>query len=162
MQDYSQLERFGVHYCHPTPNGKVERAFNPQVSNRIQQARIILSDPRFSGPDEQFGRALHHLNKRPKPYTEDCVVDAVGALEGVAKIISGLDSMNLGRIMDHEPFQANIHATMRAAIKKIYAYRGADAAHGKIEASSIETEDAEWVLGLCAVTIVYFANKFAK
>ena len=24
MQDYSQLERFGVHYCHPTPiRGKV-------------------------------------------------------------------------------------------------------------------------------------------
>ena len=34
MQDYSQLERFGVHYCHPAPNTGFELIGRlPQISD---------------------------------------------------------------------------------------------------------------------------------
>ena len=38
MQDYSQLERFGVHYCHPTPVRALVRHVgkaSSQVSTRL-------------------------------------------------------------------------------------------------------------------------------
>jgi hypothetical protein len=34
MQDYSQLERFGVHYCHPTPDVNDPEALN-EIFDRI-------------------------------------------------------------------------------------------------------------------------------
>ena len=144
--------------------GQVIRTLNPQVAKQIQEVRILLTSPRFRGPDEQFERAVGYLNKRPDPDEENCVKDAVGAMEAVANIIAGTTGVQLNRLLDREQFTSGIHPTIRQAIDKIYAYRGAapGVGHGQVGPSAVGLAEATWVLATSAATILYLASKFLE
>jgi hypothetical protein len=143
-------------------SGRVERRLNSQAASVIQKAHALVANPRFKGPDEQFERALGYFNKRPEPDEETCVKDAVGAVEATANIIAGTTNVQLNDLLNRKPFRSGIHPTIRQAIDKVYAYRGAapGVAHGQVGPSSVEISDATWVLTVCAGTIVYMVDKF--
>ncbi len=142
--------------------GKVIRALNAQIAKLINESHVLLTDPRFKGPDEQFAKAIEHLNRRPDPDEENCVKDAVGALEAVANIIAGTTGKQLNDLLREELFTSGVHPIIRQAIEKIYAYRGAapGAAHGQVGSAMVTSEEAIWVLATSAATIIYFAHKF--
>jgi hypothetical protein len=144
--------------------GRVIRTLNPQVAKQIQEARTLLTNPKFKGPDEQFERAVGYLNKRPSPDEENCVKDAVGAIEGVANIIAGTTGAQLNTLLDREPFRSDISPTIRQAIDKIYAYRGAapGVGHAQVGPSVVGLAEATWVLATSAATILYFVCKFSQ
>lgn len=141
--------------------GHVMRALNPQVARQIEEARTLLTDPRFQGPDEQFERAIVYLSKRPEPEEENCVKDAIGAVEAVANILAGTTGVQLNRLLNRQPFSSAIHPVIRQAIDKIYAYRGAapGVAHGQVGPSVVSLAEAMWVLSISAATMLYFAQK---
>ena len=143
--------------------GKVIRTLNAQIAKLINESHVLLTDPRFKGPDEQFAKAIEHLNRRPDPDEENCVKDAVGALEAVANIIVGTDGEQLNDLIKDDPFRPGIHPTIIGAIDKLYAYRGAaqGVAHGQVGPPSVRIEEAEWVLATAAATIIYFVRKFS-
>lgn len=144
--------------------GRVTRTLNPQVAKQIREVRTLLTNQRFKGPDEQFGKAVEYLNKRPDPDEENCVKDVVGAIEAVANIIAGTTSVQLNKLLDREPFKSSVHPTIRQAIEKIYAYRGAvpGVAHGQVGPSAVGLAEATWVLDTAAATILYFVCKFPQ
>lgn len=144
--------------------GKVIRTLSPQIAEQINEVRILLTDPKFKGPDEQFAKAIEHLNKHPDPDEENCVKDAVGALEAVANIIAGTSGKQLNELLREEPFKSGIHPIIRQAIEKVYAYRGAapGAGHGQVGPSVVKIEEALWVLATSTATILYFVHKFHK
>lgn len=144
--------------------GRVTRTLNPQVAKQIKEVRTLLTNPRFKGPDEQFGKAVEYLNKRPDPDEENCVKDAVGAVEAVANIIAGTTGVQLDKLLDREPFRSGIHTAVRQAIGKIYAYRGAapGVGHGQVGPSAVGLAEATWVLATAAATILYFVCKFPQ
>ena len=141
--------------------GRVIRALNPQIARQIQEARTLLTNPRFQGPDEQFERAIGYMSQRPEPEEENCVKDAIGAVEAVANILAGTTGVQLNRLLDREPFSSAIHPVIREAIEKIYAYRGAapGVAHGQVGPSVVSLAEAMWVLSISAATILYFTQK---
>jgi hypothetical protein len=125
---------------------------------------ILLNDPKFRGPDEQFAKAVGHLNKRPEPDEENCVKDAVGALEAVTNILVGTSNEQLNKLLEKEPIKSVVHPTIRQSIEKIYAYRGAapGAGHGQVGASVVGVAEATWVLATSAATILYLTTKLTK
>jgi len=141
---------------------KITRTLNPQTSEQIKATTTLLNNPMFQGPDEQFIKAINHLNLRPQPDSENCVKDAVGAVEAVANIIKGTQGEQLNNILVNEPFKSGIHPTISQSIAKIYAYRGAASgvAHGQTGPSVVTVQDAEWVLAMSAATIIYFVHRF--
>ena len=141
--------------------GHVIRALNPQVARHIEEARTLLTDPRFRGPDEQFERAIVYMSKRPEPEEENCVKDAIGAVEAVANILAGTTGVQLNRLLDREPFSSAIHPTIKGAIDKIYAYRGVapGVAHGQVGPSVVSLAEAMWVLSVSAATMLYFTRR---
>lgn len=142
-------------------HGRVIRALHPQVARQIKEARALLTNPRFRGPDEQFERAIGYISKRPEPDEENCVKDAIGAIEAVANILAGTTRVQLNRLLDREPFSSRIHPIIREAIDKIYAYRGAapGVAHGQVGPSAVSLAEAIWILSTSAATILYFVQK---
>lgn len=132
------------------------------ITEIFEHAKTALSEPRFSGPDEQFSKANQHLAKRPEPDTENCVKDAIGALEGIARIATNQPKRTLGEILKREPLKSTVPPLLLAAIEKVYAYRGDEpgVAHGQIGPSTVAIEEADWVLSMCASTMVYFAKRF--
>lgn len=145
-------------------DGEVIRALPPPIQEQIREARILLTNPRFEGPDVQFKKATECLNIRPEPDEENCVKDAVGALEAVANIVAGTTGVQLNTLLNQEPFRSSIHATIRQSIEKIYAYRGVapGVGHGQVGPSVVGIAEAVWVLATSAATIVYFVSKFPQ
>ncbi|MBI2907779.1 MAG: hypothetical protein HYX92_09005 [Chloroflexi bacterium] len=145
-------------------NGQVIHAFHPQIQQQIAEAGALLADPRFRGADEQFGKAIECLSRRPDPDEENCVKDAVGAMEAVANILAGTTGVQLNRLLDQEPYRAGVPTAIRISIEKLYAYRGATpgVAHGQVGQSVVGIEEARWVLAISAATILYFVSKFSR
>ncbi|MBI4310728.1 MAG: hypothetical protein HY681_03010 [Chloroflexi bacterium] len=145
-------------------DGKVVKRLNPQAATAIRAATTLLANPRFRGPDEQLGKAIQHFNKRPQPDKENCVKDAVGAVEATANIIAGTTGVQLNTLLDRKPFSVGIHHAIRQAIEKVYAYRGAapGVSHGQVGAAAVELPEAEWVLTVSAATIAYLVGKFGR
>ena len=144
-------------------DSKVTRTLAPTIQEQIREARVLLTNPRFEGPDEQYKRAIDCLNQRPEPDEENCVKDAVGALEAVANIVAGTAGVQLNTMLNQEPFRSGIHPTIRQSIEKIYAYRGAapGVGHGQVGPSVVGVSEAIWVLATTAATIIYFVSKFS-
>ena len=44
MQDYSQLERFGVHYCHPTPGKALRVAYEVLMNVEVKEVANIVHE----------------------------------------------------------------------------------------------------------------------
>ncbi|MBI2866143.1 MAG: hypothetical protein HYX99_02115 [Chloroflexi bacterium] len=121
----------------------------------------MLRAGKFKGPDQQFQKAIRALNVRPQPDTENCIKDAVGALEGVARIVTGDEKSTLGDLLDKKLVPTIIPKPLHKAFEAVYGYRSTTPGigHGQVEASTVMLEDAELVLGLCAAMIIYLAKK---
>lgn len=145
-------------------NGRVEKLGAPYVDEVVSEVRKVLQHHDYTGPNEQFEKAIAFLNQRPNPDTANCVKDAVGAVEALARIVTGNESLVLSSILDHEPLRSGIHGALRQMMHKLYAYRGdaEGAAHGQISIGQIPVEEAELALGVSASCIIYLAKKFGE
>ena len=145
-------------------HGKIIRDLPPQTVRQLGQVVTVLADPRFKGPDVQFSKAIEHLNRRPDPDEENCIKDAVEALEAVVNIIVGTTDKQLNALLKEEPFKSGIHPIISQMLDKLYAYRGAvpGSAHGQVGPAVVEPADATWVLAVSCATILYLVDKFAK
>lgn len=142
-------------------NGRLERRSTPFVDRQVLRARdVLLSDPRFAGPSQQFERAIEWLSLRPSPDAVNAMREAIGSLEGVARIVSGLHSETLGRIVDRY-FRSRTDQAICSLIDKIYGYASnvGGIRHGQVAPLSVGAEEAELLLGFTASLIVYLSRK---
>jgi hypothetical protein len=145
-------------------NGRIEKLGAPQIDEVVNKVRQVLQNPEYRGPNDQFEKALRFLNQRPNPDTANCVKDAVGAIEGLARIVSGNNKLTLSKILDSEPFRSEIHGALREMMQKLYAYRGdaEGAGHGQTSTGQISVEEAELAFGVSASCMIYLAKRFGK
>jgi hypothetical protein len=145
-------------------HGLVERVGTEQSQRLIDDARRSLRGARFAGPEEQFGKALRALSVRPKPDTANCVKDAVGAVEGVARILTGNHTALLSDIIKDLRAKKVIHGALAKCFDGAYAYRGdaEGAAHGAVTNVDVPLAEAEMTLNVSASLIIYLVNKHAE
>lgn len=144
-----------------TDTGITWRYSSPAKETVEEAERLLVETPELVAPARQWRKAQEHLSKRP-PDHENCVKDAVGALEGVARILTGKTGQTLSKILPGLAGRVGMHKTLETAIDKLYAYRGDEqgVAHGatNTELANLAAE-AEMVLYWTAGAIVYFAKK---
>ena len=143
-------------------DGKFERAGASAADAVVTEARGILRDPQFQGPNDQFLKAVGFYSLRPEPDEENCVKEAVGAVEGMARILLQNDSILLSGAAKELVKRGKLHAPLRKVIDGIYAYRG-DAegvSHGRTGEPEVNIADAEFVLNSSAALIVYLARAY--
>lgn len=142
--------------------GKVERRRPEPVAATIENGLAVLAKAGFEEPNKQLGKALRALDERPVPDVENCVKDAVGALEGTGKILVNDPNASLEKILATELFRSGIHQTLRDALRKVEAYRGdaSGAGHAMVAGKpKIEVSDAEFVLTTCVAGILLLIEK---
>jgi len=143
--------------------GKLRQRGVDFLDRGVREAAILLGDSRFAGPDEQFRKAVDFLRGQPTPDVENCIKDAVGALEAIAQLLAGKDAKEgLPRIVDRLASQRTIPGSLAEGIKKVYGYRGdtPGVAHGMTQKQAT-VDEAELVLNMCAAYIVYLARKLS-
>jgi len=142
-------------------DGKVEKVGSGFIDAKVKEARYLLKEPEFKGADKHFEKAIKALNVRPNPDVENCVKDAVAAIESVGRIIVGDEKALLDDIIKDMSKKGIIPKPLDQTIQKIYAYRGDQPgiAHGLVGASKVTTDEAEFVLAMSAAIIIYLVNK---
>jgi len=136
------------------------RLSGPADSSLKEAKRLLVSSAELQGPAQQFEKAQKHLAGRP-PDPENCIKDAIGALEGVARIVSGDSSATFGQIIKPLSDRLEIHGALASAMSNLYGYRGDEGAigHGTTQPLKNLIAEAELVLHWCAACIVYLAEK---
>lgn len=144
--------------------GLIEKVGIAFIDAYIKEARYLLKEPEFKGADYLFEKALKAINIRPNADVENCIKDAVAAIEAVGKIIVNDDKASLDDIMKGMANKKVIPKPLDDAIRKIYAYRGSQpgVAHGSIRASEATIDEAEFVLAMSAAIIIYLVKKREK
>jgi hypothetical protein len=142
--------------------GLVERVGAKASEEVIATARGILRDGRLVGPNDQFLKALGFFNQRPKPDTENCVKEAVGALEGTLRVALDDPKILLSDALKKLQSSEMVPPTLKKSLDGIYAFRGdaGGVAHGQAEEPNVTVEQAEFVLHCAAAAIVYFARMY--
>jgi len=142
-------------------DSRIERLGNPITDAKIKEARILLKEPEFKGADELFEKAINAFNILPNPDSENCIKDAVAAIESVAKIVSNNEKASLDDIIKAAAKKQVIPQPLDQTITKLYAYRGNEpaVAHGGIEPSKVTVDEAELVLAMSAAMIIYLVKK---
>ena len=138
-----------------------KRVLDSSTEESIGASQTALVDPRFQAPKDQFNLAMKQFSERPEPNVRDCINNAIGSLEGVARVVTGKESV-LSNLLNEEPLKSRIHPALREAMQKVYADRGAVTAHGQTgaQSSSYGLKEAEWLMGMCATSIAYISKKF--
>jgi hypothetical protein len=142
-------------------DGKVEKVGSGFIDAKIKEARYLLKEQEFKGADKHFEKAMKSLNERPKPDTENCVKDAVAAIESVGRVIVNNDKALLDDIIKNATKNGVIPKPLDQTFIKLYAYRGNEpgVAHGAVDISKVTESEAELILAMSAAMIIYLVNK---
>ncbi len=145
-------------------DGKIEKVGSGFVDAQIKEARYLLKEPEFKGADKHFEKAVKALNVRPNPDVENCVKDAVAAIESVGRILINDDKALLDNIVKDMAKDGVIPKPLDQVILKIYAYRGDQpgVAHGMVGPSQVTIDEAEFILAMSAAIIIYLIKKGTK
>lgn len=146
-------------------DGIFQRRGHPQTQKSIQRANAILADPSLAPVRRYFNKALQFFNDRPESDVENCVKEAVCALEAFATILFGkkaaksFDDVIRSKQGNGE---RQIAPTIADSIIKLRAFRGnaQGVAHAALEGGPVSVIEAELVLNLVASYITYLYDKF--
>ena len=146
-------------------DGRIERAGTRIEDKVVTQARGLLRDPNLAGPNAQFLKAIGFYSRRPTPDDENCIKEAVGAVEGVARVLLADRSILLSGAIKQIAKEKGVHKTLQKMFENLYAFRG-DAegvAHGASGAGhQITLADAEFTLNAAGAMIVYLARLYGR
>jgi hypothetical protein len=144
-------------------NGLFSRRGRAQTQKALERVGTILSDPRLENVRKIYNKAKSAFDKRPEADVENCVKDAVCALELCLEILApkpvGKDfSATIKRLQGNSLNQ--IPPPIGESMIKIYGYRGsgANVAHGSNDGNKVTILEAELVLSMVATYITYLVD----
>ena len=143
--------------------GKFERIGQEFLETEvIQKTKDILKNELFAGPNKQFNKAIGFLSKRPDPDLENCVKEAVGALEGVARLLINDETVSLGKAVDKLIAMGKIRKPFDKIFDALYGFASTvpGARHAAVKPSNMSVPEASFVLYSSAVCIVFLCETF--
>jgi hypothetical protein len=146
-------------------NGLFQRRGRPQTQKSLQRISAVLSEPRYNQPRNHYNKAVKFFNERPNPDVENCIKEAVCALEAFTEIIFGKKAAkNFEEAIRAKQgnSEGQIPSTIGESIIKLRAFRGnaKGVAHAALEGGLVSEIEAELVLNLVATYISYLHDKF--
>jgi predicted transcriptional regulator len=129
---------------------------------KMDELEVLLSEG-FPDPLRQIQKSKYLLFEHRPPDIENSIKDAVGSLEGLARIILNKPKDTLSEMM---PQLKNIlgHPAMDKILISVYAVRGdvPGVAHGMHESTNLSIIDAEFVFNITSSCIIYLSKKVAE
>ena len=148
-------------------NGQFQRRGRAQTQKSIQRVGMVLAAPALSGVRSHFNKARKFFDERPEPDIENCIKEALCALEACLEILTGkAASKNFTKVV--KQLQGNdlrkIPAPVAEGLIKLHAYRGSGqgVAHAALKGSKVSELEAELVLNLVASYITYLVDLFSE
>lgn len=104
----------------------------------------------------QIHESLRALSRRPEPNLRGAIVHGMGALECVARDVTGDEKATLGEILKRYPDL--LPKPLDEALAKVWGYASNEARHVE-EGREPAREEAEMIVGLTATLVTYLTVK---
>lgn len=118
----------------------------------VRAAEVALNESGFSNAHRELKEAIDDLSKRPEADLTGCVQHAMGALESVARELTGEHSRTLGDILKRH--SDLVPRPLDESLTKLWGYASEFARHIR-EDRRIARKEATLVLGISAAIVTY-------
>ena len=122
----------------------------------VTQAASALETSKRPTAAGHLHDAMQGLSRRPKPDLSGAAYHAMGALECVARDLTGDPKATLGDILKRHP--GLLPKPLDTALSQVWGYASNEARH-VLEGRDISREEAELLVGLSAVVCTYLLRK---
>lgn len=144
-------------------DGLVLRRGRKHTVDITTRAQVVLGDSRLLGARKHYDKAMKFFRERTNPDYENCVKEAVCAVEAAGKaLFPTAKATTLGDLAKWlgNTKEVTVPKTLAQITTAIYAYRsgGQGVGHGGAEGGAATAEVAEYVLAVCASQIIYFVD----
>ena len=146
-------------------DGIFRRRGKAQTQKAFERVGAVLINPKFERVKNHYNKARKFFDKQPKPDLENCVKEALCALEASIEILTDKKASKefvkvIGQLKGNGPKQ--IPPPIGEAMIKLHGYRGSGqgVSHSSIHGNRVELIDAELVLSLVASYITYLISLF--
>lgn len=144
-------------------DGVVRRRGRNHTEEQATRAQVVLGDLRLTESRNHYIKALNFFRDPLKPDYENCVKEAVCAVEAAGKkLFPAAKASTLGDLIKWFKItkEYEIPKALLNTIEGIYAYRngGNGVGHGGAEGGVATVEVAEYVLGVTASQIIYLVG----
>jgi len=125
------------------------------ASTPRRHAELLCAIPRYTGPCKHWRAARAALAEEELDYA-GAAREAVGAVEGMCRIILGDDSITLGEAVKRMRSQDLLHPALAKSVEGLWGYASAEPGvrHGAVRSSFVEPHEAEFVVEACDAAIV--------
>jgi hypothetical protein len=146
-------------------DGLFHRRGRPQTQKYLQRVSAVLSEPRYMQVRNHYNKAINSFNERPDPNVQNCIKEAVCALEAFVEILFGKKAAkNFDDVIRSKQKNAagQIPPAISESIVKLRAFRGnaQGVAHAALEGGYADMIEAELVLSLVATYSTYLNDRF--
>ena len=144
-------------------DGLVHRRGRKHTVDQTTRAQVVLGDNRLAGARRHYEKALQFFRDPTKPDYENCVKEAVCAVEATGRaLFPAAKAATLGDLIRWFSTTKD-YAVPKALLKTIegtYAYRsgGDGVGHGGATGGIATAEVAEYVLSVSASQIIYLVD----
>jgi hypothetical protein len=146
-------------------DGGFQRRGRAQTQKSLERVGAVLSDPRLEVVRSHFNKARRFFDSRPLPDSENCVKEALCAMEASIEVLTSRSAAkdfekSIKQLLGNAPNQ--IPPPIGESIIKLHAYRGSGqgVSHAATQGNRVSPIDAELVLSLVAAYITYFVVVF--
>lgn len=136
-----------------------------QTNKNTIGANSVLIDPKLHNVKMHYIKAQKYFNQKPEPDNENCIKEAICALESCLDILSG-EPISKDFTKNIKKFggskEDKIPMPIIDSMIKIYSYRGAGIgiAHGNVTGLRVTNIETELILSLVATYITYLVDHF--
>lgn len=108
--------------------------------------------------------ALNLLSKKESPDYRNSIKESISAVEAICQLITSDNKATLGKALKEIEKNIGIHPSFKSALDKLYGYTS-DAEgirHALLEESTLEFEDAKFMLVVCSAFTNFLISKSLK
>jgi hypothetical protein len=143
-------------------SGRIVQITSAEEIATIEQA-LALPDP-LKVVAAHLQQALVLLGDKKSPDYRNSIKESISAIESLSKILAGLPTATLTPALNAVDKQTKLHPSLKEAFQKLYGYTS-DAQgirHALMEQSTLDFEDAKFMLVSCSAFVNYLIVKAQK
>ena len=154
-------ENFDLYFS----EGHFKRIGRAQTQKAFERVGAVLINPNLESVKNHYNKARRFFDKQPKPDPENCVKEALCALEASIEILTDKKaSKEFEKVIKQLEGngQKQIPPPIGEGMIKLHSYRGSGqgVSHASTHGNRVELIDAELVLSLVASYITYLVDLF--
>lgn len=140
--------------------GKIIPVTAPEEIAEIEEALEIP----LAGVRTHLETALKHFADRKNPDYRNSIKESISAVEAICKKISKKEKAELGDALKELEKKIKVHGALKSAFGSLYGYTsdGDGIRHALLEESTLDSEDAKFMLVSCSAFVNYLTVKAEK